>query len=124
MSETGQILIEKLDIYAYHGVFAEEERLGQRFLIDLVLDADLRPAATSDALTDTVDYGRVVGIVAETFTTRRFQLLEAAAKAIADALFAEFSAITRIEITLRKPAPPIPATLAATGIRLSFRRDD
>ncbi len=55
MSETGQILIENLDIYAYHGVFAEEERLGQRFLIDLVLDADLRRAALSDDLADTVD---------------------------------------------------------------------
>ena len=42
MSETGRILIEKLDIYAYHGFFSEEERLGQRFVLDLVLDADLR----------------------------------------------------------------------------------
>ena len=35
MSETGVILIEKLDIYAYHGFFSEEERLGQRFVLDL-----------------------------------------------------------------------------------------
>ncbi len=64
MSETGRILIEKLDIYAYHGFFSEEERLGQRFVIDLVLDVDLRAAAASDRLTDTVDYGRAVAIVA------------------------------------------------------------
>ena len=68
MSETGRILIEKLDIYAYHGFFSEEERLGQRFVLDLVLDADLRAAAASDRLTDTVDYGRAVTIVAEAFT--------------------------------------------------------
>jgi dihydroneopterin aldolase len=123
-NETGQILIEKLDIYAYHGVFAEEERLGQRFWIDLVLDADLRSAAGSDDLSDTVDYGRAVAIASEAFTNRRFQLLEAAAKAMADTLFAAFPPVTRIVVTLRKPSPPIPATLAAAGVRLGFRRGD
>jgi dihydroneopterin aldolase len=123
-NETGQILIEKLDIYAYHGVFAEEERLGQRFWIDLVLDADLRSAAGSDDLSDTVDYGRAVAIASEAFTGHRFQLLEAAAKAMADALFAAFPPVTRIVVTLRKPSPPIPATLAAAGVRLGFRRGD
>jgi dihydroneopterin aldolase len=123
-NQTGQILIEKLDIYAYHGVFAEEERLGQRFWIDLVLDADLRSAAGSDDLSDTVDYGRAVAIASEAFTNRRFQLLEAAAKAMADALFAAFPPVTRIVVILRKPSPPIPATLAAAGVRLGFRRGD
>lgn len=122
VAATGQILIEALDIYAYHGVFAEEERLGQRFLIDLVLEADLAAAARSDALADTVDYGRAVAIVTDTFTGRRHQLLEAAAKALADALLAAFPAVTRIIVTLRKPAPPIPAILGATGIRLGFTR--
>ncbi len=124
MSETGRILIEKLDIYAYHGVFREEERLGQRFLLDIVLDVDLRQAAKSDALADTVDYGRAVAIASEAFTGRRYQLLEAAARAVAQALFEAFSPVTGIEITLRKPGPPIPATLGSVGIRLGFRRED
>ena len=87
MSETGRILIEKLDIYAYHGFFSEEERLGQRFVLDLVLDADLRAAAASDRLADTVDYGRAVTIVAETFTARRYNLLEGAARGREDGLW-------------------------------------
>ena len=124
MSETGRILIEKLDIYAYHGVFSEEERLGQRFVLDIVLDVDLRQAAKSDALTDTVDYGRAVAVVTETFTARRYQLLEAAARAVALALFDAFPPIAGIEVTLRKPGPPIPATLGSVGIRLGFRRED
>ena len=44
------MLIEKLDIYAYHGFFSEEERLGQRFVLDLALEVDLRASAISDAL--------------------------------------------------------------------------
>lgn len=124
MSETGRILIEQLDIYAYHGFFSEEERLGQRFVLDLVLDVDLRAAALSDRLADTVDYGRAVAIVSEAFTARRYHLLEGAARAIALALFEAFAPVAGVEVTLRKPAPPIPATLGAVGVKLSFRRGD
>lgn len=123
MSATGIILIEKLDIYAYHGFFAEEERLGQRFVLDLVLETDLRASAISDALADTVDYGAVVGVVTEAFTARRHNLLEAAARAVAIAVLDGFPAVTRVEITLRKPAPPIHATLASVGVKLDYRRD-
>jgi dihydroneopterin aldolase len=124
VSETGSILIEKLDIYAYHGCFAEEERLGQRFILDIVLATDIRASAISDSLHDTVDYGKVVAVVIEVFTARRFNLLEAAARAVALAVLERFPPVTRIEITLRKPAPPIPATLASVGIRLDYRRED
>jgi dihydroneopterin aldolase len=124
MSETGVILIEKLDIYAYHGFFAEEERLGQRFTLDIALATDIRASAISDSLHDTVDYGKVVAVVIEAFTARRFNLLEAAARAVAIAVLERFSPVDRIEITLRKPAPPIPATLSSVGIRLDYRRED
>lgn len=124
MSATGQILIEALDLYAYHGHFAEEERLGQRFVIDLVLDCDLRASSFSDALADTVDYGEIVALVTRTFSARRFKLLEAAARALADAILAQYPPITRVSVTLRKPAPPIPGRMDAVGVRLDFNRGD
>jgi dihydroneopterin aldolase len=124
VSETGRILIEKLDIYAYHGFFSEEERLGQRFVIDLALEVDLRAAAASDRLTDTVDYGRVVAIVTKAFTARRYHLLEGAGRAVALAVLDAFPAVEGVAVTLRKPAPPIPATLGSVGISLRFRRGD
>ena len=123
MSETGIILIEKLDIYAYHGFFTEEERLGQRFVLDLLLETDLRASSISDALNDTVNYGEVVKVVTQAFTARRFNLLEAAARAVALAVLESFPPVTRIEVTLRKPAPPIHATLSSVGIKLDFGRE-
>lgn len=123
MSATGIILIEKLDIYAYHGFFTEEERLGQRFVLDLVLETDLRASSISDALTDTVNYGEVVKVATEAFTARRFNLLEAAARAVALAVLENFPPVTRLEVTLRKPAPPIHATLSSVGIKLEFQRE-
>lgn len=124
MSQTGQILIEELDLYAYHGHFAEEERLGQRFVMDLVLDCDLRASSFSDDLADTVDYGEVVGLVTRTFSARRFKLLEAAARALSDAIMRDYPAVTGVGITLRKPSPPIPGRMRAVGIKLDFRRGD
>lgn len=122
MSQTGLILIEKLDIYAYHGFFSEEERLGQRFVLDLVLETDLRTSSLSDDLDDTVNYGTVVAVVVEAFSKSRFKLLEAAARAVAMAVLDGFPSVSRVEVTLRKPAPPIHATLASVGIKLDFRR--
>ena len=124
MSATGQIFIEALDLYAYHGHFAEEGRLGQRFSMDLVLDCDLRASSVSDDIADTVDYGEVVALVTRTFSARRFKLLEAAARALAVAILGEYPAVTRVSVTLRKPAPPIPGRMESVGIKLDFTRDD
>ncbi|CAH1671827.1 Dihydroneopterin aldolase [Hyphomicrobiales bacterium] len=124
MSETGRILIEKLDIYAYHGFFSEEERLGQRFVLDIALDVDLRAAAASDHLADTVDYGRVVAIASDAFTARRYHLLEGAARAVAVAILDAFPSVDGVMVTLCKPAPPIPATLGSVGIQLRFQREN
>lgn len=124
MSDTGTILIEQLDIYAYHGVFSEEERLGQRFVLDLALDVDLTASSKSDALADTVDYGAVVALASQAFTARRHQLLEAAARHVALAIFEGFPPVRHIAITLRKPSPPIPATLGSVGVHLEFHRGE
>lgn len=124
MSENGTILIERLDLYAYHGCFSEEARLGQRFSLDLVLTTDLTAASLSDALEDSVDYGEVIRVVTETFTQRRFKLLETAARAVAEAILAGFAPVVAVAVTLRKPAAPIPATFAAVGVRLDVRREN
>ena len=126
MSETGSILIEKLDIYAYHGFFSEEERLGQRFVLDLVLDTDLRASSVSDEL------GRHRELRqgrrrrdADVFTTRRFNLLEAAARAVALAVLEGFPAgdAHRGHAAQAGPADPGDARQpSASG--WSFRRDD
>jgi len=123
MTRAGQIIIEGLDLYGYHGHFAEEKRLGQHFIIDLVLDCDLRPPSFSDDLADTVDYGAVVVLVTTIFSTHRFKLLEAAARTLAEAIFAAYPSVFGISVALRKPSPPIPARMGAVGIMLDFRRE-
>lgn len=122
MSLNSRILIERLEIFAYHGCFEQEKLLGQRFTLDMTLDVDISLSAQSDRLEDTVDYGAVVGVASKAFTARPFNLLEAAARAVAEAVLAAFPAVAGLAITLRKVSPPIPAALGAVGVSLEFRR--
>ncbi len=90
-----------LEIFAFHGVLEREKREGQTFLLDVTLtvhDAGVR----SDKVSDTVDYTQVTACVREVTTTTRFNLIEALAAAIADALISRFD-ISRARVRVRKP---------------------
>ena len=54
-----EIRIVDLEVFANHGVFPEENALGQKFIVNLVLRGDFSAACKSDALDDSVDYGAV-----------------------------------------------------------------
>jgi dihydroneopterin aldolase len=95
------IEIYGLEIYGYHGALPHEQEHGQPFLYDVsmvVHDAGVR----SDKLQDTVDYTRVVACVREVSSETRYNLIEALAAAIADALLASFDA-SRVRVRVRKP---------------------
>ena len=53
------IKIENLEIFANHGVFPEETKLGQKFQISCVLSLDTREAGKTDDLNKSVNYGKV-----------------------------------------------------------------
>ena len=84
MSDT--IFITGVVIHARHGVMEHETEVGQRFVIDLELSADLSEASRSDHLSDTVSYASVVSTATAAFKNTNYKLLERAAGAVADAL--------------------------------------
>lgn len=54
-----KIYLNQMEFWGYHGLFPEENKLGQRFYVDLQLELDLKPASTSDDMTKSIDYGAV-----------------------------------------------------------------
>lgn len=93
--------VQGLELTGYHGATAKEREHGQRFLFDVSLvvhDAGVR----SDQLADTVDYTAVVACVRRVSESRRFNLIEALAAAVADALLEHFPA-SRVRVRVRKP---------------------
>jgi 7,8-dihydroneopterin aldolase/epimerase/oxygenase len=112
------VFINGLVLHAYHGVMPHEGKVGQPFILDLLLDIDLANAAKSDKLADTVSYDAVVGVVGRTFTGKRYRLVEAAAGAVADAVLENFPPIQSLRITVRKPHAPVAAVFTDVGVTL------
>src|SRR6186997_3164318 len=81
---TDQLAVRGIAIHGHHGVFDHERRDGQKFVIDLVLGLDTAPAAKSDNLQDTVDYGTLVDEVRSAVANDPVDLIETLAQRIAD----------------------------------------
>lgn len=112
------IRIQELKIFAYHGVFPAENEKGQYFYLNADLYVDTEPAGTEDDLAQTVDYGAVCSMLADTFTGQTFQLIEAAAQASAMAVLRHFPLVKSIALEVRKPDAPIPQDFQSVSVRI------
>jgi len=112
------LFVNGLVLHAHHGVHRHEERLGQPFVLDVMMELDLGPAARSDKLKDTSSYDEVVEVVTHAFCARRCKLVEAAAGAVAEALLGRFPAVARVRVTVRKPRAPVAAVFDDVGVTL------
>jgi dihydroneopterin aldolase len=115
------IAITGIEVFAHHGVFEHERREGQTFVVDLLLAVDTRPAAASDDLKDTVDYGSVVDRVVSETSRDPVDLIETLAQRLADAVLRE-PAVSWVQITLHKPHAPIDATFADVALTITRSR--
>jgi dihydroneopterin aldolase len=118
-----RIRLTGMRFYGYHGVFPEESRLGQIFLVDVDLETDLRPAGQRDDLTLTVDYGKVYGTVKEIVEGRPYQLIEAVAEQVAERVLAEYPLVQGITVRVHKPNAPIPGPVDGVTVEINRRRD-
>jgi dihydroneopterin aldolase len=118
------LLIEALELHAYHGWYPHEGEFGQPFSIDLEIAADISAEAISDRLGAALDYAAVVASTRHLFVETRHKLIEAAAVALGRGLLGEFPKIERIVVRVRKLKPPIPERLAAVGVEVTLTRAD
>ena len=117
-----RIILKDLGFYGYHGVFAEEAKLGQRFFIDLELGIDLTAPATTDRLSTGISYSDIYHVVKDTFEAKRMKLLEALAQNVVDEIFQSFQMVDWIIIRIRKPEAPIAMVRGEAAIELHRQR--
>jgi len=117
-----RIILSDLAFYGYHGVMLEENKLGQRFRIDLECGMDLMRAGHTDEVEATVSYADIYDIVKKATEDTRFKLIEALAQHIVDCLFAAFEPFEWVKIRIRKPEAPIPAVAGEFAIELYRER--
>lgn len=112
------ITLANMAFYGFHGSDPSESKLGGRFYVDAVLEADLTKPGRSDQLEDTVNYEQVYRIIREHVEGKRFNLLEALGQRIAETLLADFPAIQRVTVRVRKPGVPLRGILDHTQVEV------
>ena len=114
----GIIRIEDMEFYAFHGHFKEERIVGNRFLVDLTIETDMRIPAESDNLKDAVNYQRVYEIV-KLQMEKKSHLLEHIAGRILDAIYAEMEGIKKATVKVSKMNPPLGGKIGSVSVVLS-----
>ena len=93
-----EIHVEDLEVFARHGVFPEENRLGQKFVISLALYVDTRPAGTADRLEQSVHYGEVSAFLTDYMHQNTFQLIETAAEHMAEEVLLHYPLVKGLHV--------------------------
>ena len=114
----GLIKIENMEFYSFHGHFKEERIVGNKFLVDLTIETDMKLPAASDNLKDAVNYQRVYEIVKSQMEVKS-HLLEHIAGRILDAISTEMKGIEKITVKVSKMNPPMGGKIGSVSIVLT-----
>ena len=118
-----RINVTKLALFAYHGVNDEEQRIGQRFFIDMSLIIAPVSATRSDRLEDTISYEDVIHCAEDAFLEKKYRTIERAAYAVGSAIMEQFPTIQNLSVTVHKPSAPVAAIFDDVAVTVDFSRD-
>ena len=122
MRRTERVFVENLGIHGFHGLIAEEQRLGQKFYADIECLV-ARQEAPSDTMKDAVDYGKVCDLAHEISASGPFNLIETLAELIGQGVMETFPLVSRVRVRIRKPNAPIRHFLDHVGVEIELSRD-
>lgn len=120
--EMDEIKIQKLEVYAYHGVFPEENKLGQRFFVDLILYTNTQEAGRTDNLTASTHYGEVCHMVTRFLKEHTFRLIETAAEGVAERILQDYPLIREVVVEINKPQAPIGLPYHSVSVRIHRKK--
>ncbi|MFX3673715.1 MAG: dihydroneopterin aldolase [Paenisporosarcina sp.] len=114
------IHVNEMEFWGYHGVFQEENKLGQRFRVSLSLAVSLKAAGETDSLEETVNYAEAYTICREIVEGEPVKLIETLAERIASKVLATFNGLVKgCKVVLIKPDPPIPGHYQSVSIEIT-----
>ena len=102
-----EISVKNLEVFCHHGVYKEENVLGQKFLVDIISKVDTREAGKTDELALSVSYGDICRCVKKEMTKQNDKLLERVAERLAECILLQFPQINEVEIEVKKPWAPV-----------------
>jgi len=114
-----KIHIDKLELFANHGVLEAERALGQKFLVSATLTLNLRQAGLSDDLSKTVNYAEVCAKIRDLMTGEPHQLIETCAETIAAEILHSFPLVREVTVRIDKPWAPIGQSVGNLSVEIS-----
>lgn len=114
-----KIKIKDLEVYANHGVFPEEKKLGQKFLVSVDLLTNTRAAGLSGNLKKSIHYGEVCHIIGEYLKENTFDLIESAAEHLAEHLLLSVANLQGVKLEIKKPWAPIGLPLETVSVEIT-----
>jgi dihydroneopterin aldolase len=118
-----RILLNGLVFFGRHGCHQAEKELGQKFVVDIELECDLRDAGRSDQLDDTLDYVAMYNAARDILEGEPVQLLETLAQRIADFALQD-GRVTSAWVRVRKPHIALPGALDFIGVEITRGGDE
>ncbi len=113
-----KIHIKNLEVFARHGVFPEENALGQKFVVSAVLHTSTRAAGKTDDLTKSIHYGEVSQFVTEFMEQNTFKLLETVAERLAEELLLRTEHLEKVSLEIKKPWAPVGLPLETVSVEI------
>lgn len=117
------MLLKRIVFYGYHGVYPEENRLGQKYIVDLDLRLNLTRAAQSDDVNDTVNYAEIHALLKGIVEGSPVKLIETLTEKIASAVLGTYTSIIEATVSVTKPNPPFDITFDGVTVELRRKRD-
>jgi dihydroneopterin aldolase len=121
MGGADEITLTGLRVFGRHGVYDEERRVGQDFVVDVTLRLDTRRAAATDDVADTVHYGELAEQIAAIVGGEPVDLLETLAARIADQVLTA-DLVDSVRVTVHKPYAPIPLSFTDVSVTIDRAR--
>ncbi len=113
-----RISLNEMVFYGFHGVYDEERRLGQRFIVTIHLYTDASLDAQIHKLEDTIDYTLVYADVKEIMETHQFHLLELCANTISKKLLEDYPLVHEVGVCIQKPSVAIQGSLKSVEVEI------
>ncbi|RZS97069.1 dihydroneopterin aldolase [Cecembia calidifontis] len=118
----GKVALEGMEFHAYHGVFTEENKLGNRFTVDIHVETDFKKAMLNDKLGDTVDYV-VLYKIAQSHMQEPVKLLEHLAHLMIKDIRTAFPDIKSVSITIKKHNPALGGVVNYSVVTVTYPDD-
>lgn len=118
----GQIFIEDMEFFAFHGHYDEEKFAGNRFVVSIYLWTDTSKAEKTDNLDDALNYQVVYAIISDIMKNTKSNLVENLASNILDAIFQRFPELQKAKIRIAKLNPPMGGKIGKVGVEIEHEK--